>query len=150
MIFVNLLDDTPEHFRNPLDKARTIVLFAIPFFVALVVIAAWPNERATEIRQATQEEREAVIELLSRLPGYYGQLDKISASISDEIVFERAGLLVRKSENSIARLEESSMMITEGFLKSDPRTQAKALAKAIAPHQKQFLLSTPEIAVSHE
>lgn len=146
MILVNLLE-TGE--ANAVDRARRFVLFAFPFFVALVVAATWPYQPVAEVRLATPEEKETVVESLGRLPGYYQQLEKISASIVDELVFERTKLQVRDQAAPLAEIHEDTMTVSESFFETDPRSQAQALSTAIAPHN-QLKAKATDIAIVGE
>ncbi len=121
----------------------------MPVFAILVAIAAWP-EAKVQIRPASLEEKETVVELLGRLPTYYERLDKISAAIVDEIAFDRADLKVRVEKAPAVDFDDTSMTITEGFLQADPRSQAQALSTAIAPHEAPARLDSPDLAIKGE
>ncbi len=115
MILVNLLDEQHKREVDPLERLRGLFALALPFFAIVVAIAAWPDKTVL-VRQATLEEKETVVELLGRLPSYYERLEKISASIVDEIAFDRAELKVRVEPAPTVQFDDTSMTITEGFL----------------------------------
>jgi len=147
MILVNLANEPHKREVDPLERVRGLFALALPFFAIVVAIAAWPDKTVL-VRQATLEEKETVVELLGRLPSYYERLEKISASIVDEIAFDRAELKVRVEPAPTVQFDDTSMTVTEGFLHADPRSQAQALSSAIAPHEAKALPT--DIAVRGE
>lgn len=155
MILVNLLENEPK----PVDKARRLVLLAFPFFVGLVAVASWPTAQAPapatavvdSIRPATPEEKETVVESLGRLPGYYQRLDKMSAHIIDELVFDRASLQIKVQKANHVELREDALVVSEGFFKTDPRSQAQALSRAISPESPELRnVIAPDLAIKGE
>ncbi len=145
MIFTNLLESE----GNAVDRARRFVLFVFPLFVAMVVAATWPYQPTAEVRIATPEEKETVVESLGRLPSYYHQLEKVSASLIDDLVFERVTIQVHNQAAPTAEVHEDTLRLSEGFFETDPRSQAEAIAAAIAPPDKK-LKSNSEIATVGE
>ncbi len=158
MILVNLLDEQQKREVDPLERLRQVVALALPLFAILVALAAWPDTTTIHIRPASLEEKETVVELLGRLPTYPGlsraadneRLEQISRSIVDEITFDRAELRVRVEPNPSVQFDDTSMTITEGFLRADPREQAKELSEAIAPHEAKARQDAADLAVRGE